>query len=247
MFKCNYLVFLFLITICARITNGWHGYYADSTVETDCGPYGFTCEPNNRVRLCEGIKIIGPAFICPRGTICNEQSTSVCEDAINYIDPSLTRKLRCSRNERVANPNVPGCKGYILCVLSGNRIQHINFRCSGDTIFNGFSRTCTSPNRYKCPLANTTRQEFYPTENPNKHDSSGHHHRPTSIECKNYKFKVTQNGSPGQATYFCPPRPIVGQERIRCTIFSNDFCVTLEKEMTDQYITDSAPYRKPRM
>lgn len=213
------------------------------------------------MRLCEGTKSIGPTFICPAGTFCNEESTAVCEDAVNFIDPSLTKRLRCHRNERIANPNVPGCKGYILCVPNGNRFQGINFKCSGNTIFNGYTRTCTSSLKYKCPVNNTTKSspELYgsgnrkdPYYNDKKSNSDLSNRfsvqQPSSIECKNYKFRVTQDDTPNSVTYFCPPRPVLGETSIRCTIFSNNFCVTLERDDEDQFIVDSgAPARRPRM
>lgn len=240
--------------------------YFDSTKayyinpNNECGQYGFACERNNRVRLCEGSKLVGPAFICPAGTICNEESTDVCEDAINFIDQALTRRLRCHRNERIANPNVPGCKGYILCVPNGSRFQGINFKCSGNTIFNGFTRSCTSPVKYKCPVANVTKSTpelfgsdnrkdpFHSDDKPNSISNNRFVGRPSPIECKNYKFRVTQDDSPDRATYFCPPRPVRGETTIRCTIFSNHFCVTLERDDEDQFVIDSgAPFRRPRM
>ncbi|KAJ8727119.1 hypothetical protein PYW08_015516 [Mythimna loreyi] len=254
MFSAKLIKALLAISIYASLTEA---YYINPNY--DCGQYGFTCERSNRVRLCEGTKLVGPTFVCPVGTFCNEESTAVCEDAINYVDPALTRRLRCHRNERIANPNVPGCKGYILCVANGNRFQGINFKCSGNTIFNGFTRSCTSPQKYKCPTSNTTKStpELYGSDirkDPYGDDKSKlglstqfSGLRPASIECKNYKFRVTQDDTPNSVTFFCPPRPVRGENSIRCTIFSNDFCVTLERDDEDQFVTDSAPVRKPRM
>lgn len=233
-------------------------YYINPNEE--CGPLGFTCERNNRLRICEGTKLVGPTFVCPLGTFCNEESTDVCENAINFIDPALTRRLRCHRNERIANPNVPGCKGYILCVPNGNRFQGINFKCAGNTIFNGFTRSCTSPDKYKCPVTNTTKTApaLYGSDDRKDPylglDKSASNinnrvngNRPTPIECKNYKFRVTQDDTPNRATFFCPPRPVRGETIIRCTIFSNKFCVTLERDDEDQFIVENgAPSRKPR-
>ncbi|XP_075972246.1 uncharacterized protein LOC142974036 [Anticarsia gemmatalis] len=244
----SYLFGVLIAIINANIAHAYSNF--------ECGTYGFTCERNNRVRLCDDTKPIGPAFVCPFGTFCNEESTNVCEDAINHLDPALTKRIRCHRNERIANPSVPGCKGYILCVPNGSRFTAINFKCSGNTIFSGITRTCTSPSKYKCPLSNVTKSgpELFsdrrPGEGANKPTSLGNNivgHRPASIECKNYKFRVTQDDSPSQATYFCPPRPVRGQDTIRCTIFSNHFCITLDRDDEDQYIADSTPYRRPRM
>lgn len=203
------------------------------------------------MRICDETKGVGPTFVCPPGTFCNEESTDVCEDAINHIDPTLTKTLRCHRNERIANPNVPGCKGYILCVPNGARFQAINFKCSGNTIFNGLTRTCTSPNKYKCPQGNVTRSgpELFNSDRrriPTDAGSNVAGLRHSSIECKDYKFRVTQDDSPSRATYFCPPRPVRGEDTIRCTIFSNHFCVTLEKDDVDQFVPDGTPYRRPR-
>nr|BAM20458.1 unknown unsecreted protein [Papilio polytes] len=76
-------------------------------------------------------------------------------------------------------------------------------------------------------------------------DMSSHWHRP--IDCKNYKFAVTQDQSPVRATYFCPSRPAGGESAIRCTIFSNQFCITLERDDKDSFIQAAgAAYRKPR-
>uniref|UniRef100_A0A2H1V973 SFRICE_009975 n=1 Tax=Spodoptera frugiperda TaxID=7108 RepID=A0A2H1V973_SPOFR len=265
MFSVNLLSILLAISIYASSSTA---YYINPNY--DCGEFGFSCERNNRVRICDGNKLFGPTFICPPGTFCNEESTAVCEDAINYIDPALTRRLRCHRNERIANPNVPGCKGYILCVSNGNRFQGINLKCSGNTIFNGFTRSCTSPQKYKCPANNSTKStpelystksspEWYgsdltrkdPSYNNNKPTMSLNDRfsgqRPASIECKNYKFRVTQDDTPNGVTYFCPPRPVRGESSIRCTIFSNNFCVTLERDDEEQFVDNGAPYRRPRM
>ncbi|XP_047023282.1 uncharacterized protein LOC124632477 [Helicoverpa zea] len=254
MFSAQVIKALLAISLFSSLAEA---YYLNPNYE--CGQYGFTCERNNRVRICEGTKLVGPAFVCPLGTFCNEESTSVCEDAINFIDPALTRSLRCHRNERIANPNVPGCKGYILCVPNGSRFQGINFKCSGNTIFNGFTRTCTSPQKYKCPVSNSTKTnpELFGSDNrkdplfsDDKQSLSNRFsgQRPMPIECKNYKFRVTQEDTPNTVTYFCPPRPVRGESSIRCTIFSNNFCVTLERDDEDQFIVDSgAPSRRPRM
>ncbi|CAH2062954.1 unnamed protein product, partial [Iphiclides podalirius] len=64
---------------------------AFSTRNFDCGPYGFICEGVNRIRLCEGDNLLGPAFNCPANTVCNEDSSDVCENTINYIDPAISR------------------------------------------------------------------------------------------------------------------------------------------------------------
>lgn len=204
------------------------------------------------MRLCEGENLLGPAFLCPPDTICNEDSNDVCENAINYIDSSFTRTVKCNRNERIADPNVPGCKGYILCIPNKNRFQGIKFKCTGNTLFNGYTRTCSAPDKYRCPLANTTRSspELFAGGNrrvdSNVRISESNNDRRT-IDCKNYKFSVTQDNNPVRATYFCPSRPVRGETSVRCTIFSNQFCITLQKDDEDQFIqTNSAAYRKPR-
>ncbi|XP_041972889.1 uncharacterized protein LOC121728716 [Aricia agestis] len=218
---------------------------------TDCGPYGFVCDGANRVRLCDGDHLVGPAFNCPSDSLCNEESTDVCENRMNYIDPVLSKTIRCHRNERVADPSVENCKGYILCIPNKNRVQGIKFKCSGNTVFNGFTRTCTSPEKYKCPIANSTKTSFQyfggsgSKSNASKSPDQAHFHRP--IDCKSYKFAVTQEDAPTKATYFCPSRPVVGESRIRCTIFSNYFCITLERDYEDQFIESTgAAYRRPR-
>ncbi|XP_072941883.1 uncharacterized protein [Epargyreus clarus] len=223
---------------------------------TECGPYGFICESSSRLRLCEGDNLFGPAFNCPANTICNEDSSDVCENSINYVDPTLRRNLRCTRNERVADPSVSGCKGYILCIPNKNRFQGIKFKCGGNTIFNGFTRTCSSPDKYKCPIyeATTTTSRYFLGQNDrmdvNHHaniDRNPPVNRNRPIDCKNYKFAVTQDKSPVRATYFCPPRPIGGESTVRCTIFSNQFCITLERHDEDQFIEGvGAAYRRPR-
>nr|XP_034825146.1 uncharacterized protein LOC117982825 isoform X2 [Maniola hyperantus] len=228
-----------------------------TTKNVDCGSYGFICDGASRLRLCEGDKILGPAFICPANTICNEESSDVCENAINYIDPSLTRDLRCYRSERIADTSVPDCKGYILCIPNKNRFQGIKFKCSGNTIFNGYTRTCTAPEKYKCPLGNSTktkmqyfgqvnrRADTNRSEGSHNPSSNGQGQRP--IDCKSYRFTVTQDDSPTRATYFCPSRPVRGESTVRCTVFSNNFCITLERDDQDQFIQNSgAAYRKPR-
>lgn len=223
-----------------------------------CGPYGFICEGITKLRLCEGDNIMGPAFNCPSNTVCNEDSSDVCENTINYIDPAISRTIRCHRNERIADPSVAGCKGYILCIPNKNRFQGIKFKCSGNTIFNGYTRTCSSPDTYRCPLTNVTKTitTLYNEnrridtgnrpENFANTDMSSHWHRP--IDCKNYKFSVTQDQSPVRATYFCPNRPVRGQSTVKCTIFSNQFCITLERDDDDSFIQAAgAAYRKPRI
>lgn len=220
----------------------------------DCGPYGFVCERNNKVRLCEGENIFGPAFLCPPNTVCSEDSSDVCVNIGNFIDSSFTRTIRCHRNERIADPNVPDCKGYILCIPNRNRFQGIKFKCSGNTVFNGYTRTCSAPDKYKCPIVNTTKKpELFDdnrrTDNRGEVkliDSKGDTRR--TIDCKNYKFSVTQDQTPAKATYFCPSRPVRGESAVRCTIFSNQFCITLERDNEDQFIQDNnAAYRRPRM
>lgn len=224
----------------------------------NCGPYGFICEPNNKIRICEGENIMGPSFLCPPNTICNEDSDAVCESTVNYIDSGFTRAIRCHRHERIADPNVPNCKGYILCIPNKNRFQGIKFTCSGNTIFNGYTRTCSSPERYKCPLVNTTKTTLelfsdnrrIDTNRGNLRLSDSHKdlHKPRPIDCKNYKFSVTQDKHPVRATFFCPSRPVSGERTIRCTIFSNNFCITLEKDEDDQFIQENGvAFRKPRM
>lgn len=229
-----------------------------------CGLNGFICEGSTKVRICEGKNLVGPSFLCPANTICNEESSSVCENYINYIDPSITRGLRCHRHERIADPNVPDCKGYILCIPNKNRFQGIKFKCAGNTVFNGLTRVCSSPDKYKCPIANTVKTvtEVFDDETRRfdpDHDKSqsklSHHQSPQSIgdrfkpiDCRNYKFRVTHDDEPVRATYFCPKAPARGETTVKCTIFSNQFCVTLDRDDEDQFIMDSRPaYRKPRM
>ncbi|XP_063375028.1 uncharacterized protein LOC134662686, partial [Cydia amplana] len=219
----------------------------------DCGPYGFTCEGQAKLRLCEGLNLFGPSFLCPPDTICNEDSSDVCENTNNYIEPSFGKTIRCHRHERIADPNVPGCKGYILCIPNKNRFQGIKFKCSGTTIFNGYTRACSAPDKYKCPIANTTQaKDFYIESNrriDTRHDVEFENKpalRPRPL-CKNYKFTVTQDQSPAKAAYFCPSRPVPGERAVRCTVFSNQFCITLERYNEDQFVESSrAAYRRPR-
>lgn len=165
--------------------------------------------------------------------------------------------MRCYRSERIADTSVPNCKGYILCIPNKNRFQGIKFKCSGNTIFNGYTRTCTSPGKYKCPLGNFTKTkvQYFGESNRRAGDNYGvvsngpntstQGQRP--IDCKSYRFSVTQDDSPSRATYFCPSKPVRGESTIRCTVFSNHFCITLERDDTDQIIQNSgAAYRKPR-
>lgn len=219
----------------------------------DCGPYGFVCERNNRIRLCEAETRFGPAFLCPPNTICSEESSDVCVNIGNFIDSSFTRTIRCHRNERIADVTVPDCKGYILCIPNKNRFQGIKFKCSGNTIFNGYTRTCSAPNMYKCPIENTTKKpELFDSNRKNGNrgevDLNSNENSRRTIDCKNYKFTVTQDQTPAKATYFCPSRPVRGESSVRCTIFSNQFCITLERDNEEQFISDnSAVYRRPRM
>lgn len=220
-----------------------------------CGPYGFTCDGHNKMRLCEGVNVHGPTFVCPANTICNEDSSDVCESTINYIDPTL-KNLKCRKNERLADPSVPGCKGYILCIPNKNRFQGIKFKCSGTTIFNGVTRTCSSPERYKCPLGNiTSDDDFFVSNRRSDVDQEDFHyadfgpsaHKPRPIDCKNYKFTVTQDGRPPKVTYFCPSKPVPGERATRCTVFSNQFCITLERLDEDQFaVNTGVAYRRPR-
>lgn len=221
----------------------------------ECGPYGFTCQGANKIRLCEGNTLFGPTFLCPANTICNEDSNEVCENAFNYIDPSLTKAFKCRRNERIADPNVADCKGYILCIPNKNRIQGIKFKCAGNTIFNGISRTCSSPEKYKCPLTSTSKPiELYESNRRSdigtkfRYDevnSAAHKVRP--IDCKNYRFAVTQEG-PSKAMYFCPRIPARGDSATRCTVFSNHFCITLERDDEDQFaLSSGVANRSPRI
>ncbi|XP_050672362.1 uncharacterized protein LOC126970473 [Leptidea sinapis] len=220
----------------------------------ECGPYGFVCDGVSRLRLCEEGNALGPAFLCPTNTICNEDSSAVCEDAINYIDPTVSRNVRCYHNERIADPNVPGCKGYIMCIPNKKRFQGIRFKCSGNTIFNGYTRACTSPDRYKCPLGNTTKTEtkLYADENRKLNSNrivgqglSSGVRRP--IECENYKFSLTDDQGPVRAAYFCPQRPVRGETTVRCTVFSNKFCLALERDDGDQFLLGfGSPFRRPR-
>lgn len=203
------------------------------------------------MRLCDGETIFGPSFLCPANTACSEESNDVCMDIGNFIDSSFTRTIRCHRNERIADTNVPDCKGYILCIPNKNRFQGIKFKCSGNTIFNGYTRTCSAPDRYKCPLVSTTKKPelFEDTRNAAADvkviDTNGNTRR--TFDCKNYKFSVTQDQTPAKATYFCPSKPVRGESSVRCTIFSNQFCITLERDSEDQFIQDNGPYRRPRM
>ncbi|CAH2092182.1 unnamed protein product [Euphydryas editha] len=220
----------------------------------ECGPHGFVCEGLSKVRLCEGDKLIGPSFFCPANTVCNEESTDLCENVINNIDSSITRNIQCHRSERIADPTVPGCKGYVLCIPNKNRFQGIKFKCSGKTIFNGYTRACTSPEKYKCPLVatNKTKPLYYEDNgkiNSNRVNSfqtskdPGHR----SIYCKNYKFTVTEDNSPSRVTYFCPSKPTRGESVIYCTVFSNNFCLTLERDTEDQFMQSTGTaFRRPR-
>lgn len=223
----------------------------------ECGPYGFVCEGENKLRLCEGKNLRGPAFLCPPGTICNEDSNDVCESAINYVEPFI-RSIRCHRYERIADPNVPGCKGYILCIPNKSRFQGIKFKCTGNTVFNGYTRTCSAPNSYRCPLSNTTNQyvDFVKGDTPRMPIAedelysdiipSLEKNRP--IDCKHYKLTVTQDSSPVRAAYFCPSRPARREKVTRCTVFSNQFCLILERVDEDQFIQNSgAASRRPRI
>ncbi|CAH2237242.1 uncharacterized protein LOC120623873 [Pararge aegeria] len=254
MIKYDSLLIIVIINTVVNITSVIAIFTSKSV---DCGSYGFICDGVSRLRLCEDDKILGPAFICPTNTICNEESTDVCENSINYIDPSLTRDLRCHRSERIADTSVPDCKGYILCIPNKNRFQGIKFKCSGNTIFNGYTRTCTSPEKYKCPLGNSTKTkvQYYGQSNRKMDSTRGGSSQSASsntqglrpIDCKSYRFTVTQDGSPTRATYFCPSRPVRGESTVRCTVFSNNFCITLERDDQDQFIQNSgAAYRKPR-
>lgn len=204
--------------------------------------------------MCEGDNIYGPTFLCPPNTICSEDSTDVCEHTVNYIDPALRGILKCQRNERIADPTVPGCKGYILCIPNKNKYQAIKFKCTGNTIFNGATRTCSSPERYKCPLPNITfdrtqvterRPDFFIERDREIYNTpSIQRNRP--IDCKNYKFSVRQdNGPVSRVTYFCPKRSVNG--RTQCTIFSNHFCLTLQRDDEDQFaMSTGLARRKPR-
>lgn len=244
-----------MLQIFSWVSANPYPYYNNRNFE--CGPYGFVCEGHTKLRLCEGSNLFGPSFLCPPETICNEDSSDVCENTVNYIEPSLSRTIRCRRNERVADPNVPDCKGYILCIPNKNRFQGIKFKCSGTTIFNGYTRTCSAPDKYKCPLVNTTHSNEFFIESNRRIDNHRDDypyiptgpllHRERPIDCKAYKFTVTQDKSPVKAAYFCPPRPIRGERTVRCTVFSNQFCITLERYEEDQFIESSrAAYRKPR-
>ncbi|XP_049865456.1 uncharacterized protein LOC126366391 [Pectinophora gossypiella] len=222
----------------------------------DCGSYGFVCEGKSKLRLCEGDSLLGPAFLCPAGTICNEDSSDVCESVNNYMDPAL-RTVRCRRNERIADPTVPGCKGYILCIPNKNRFQGIKFKCTGDTVFNGFTRTCSSPDRYKCPLGNVTKNPtdlFVDNLRVSHLEKFGFDISPPPntktarpIDCKNYKLTVTQERNPTRAAYFCPPRPLSNGIPVKCTVFSNHFCIILERDDEDQFLQSSgSAFRRPR-
>ncbi|XP_053600175.1 uncharacterized protein LOC128669392 [Plodia interpunctella] len=239
----NYTGFLVIIQCCSIAAFG--------TKNFDCGPYGFVCEGASKLRICEGENLLGPAFLCPPNSRCNEDSSEVCESTHNYMDHSLTKNIRCHKNERIADPNVPGCKGYILCIPNKNRFQGIKFKCTGSTIFNGYTRTCSAPSEYKCPIENVTKPplDLFVEEN-RRIDSDPHRNapqRPRPLECKNYKFSVTDANGPVRAAYFCPPRPIRGETNVRCTIFSSKFCITLERDDSDQFSqTYGVAYRKPR-
>ncbi|XP_046978687.1 uncharacterized protein LOC124544260, partial [Vanessa cardui] len=244
------ILLFFQILIKSRAVFGFF-----NRVNGECGPYGFVCDGISKVRLCDGDKLLGPTFLCPANTICNEESSDLCENVINYIDSSITKNVRCHRSERLADPTVPDCKGYILCIPNKNRFQGIKFKCSGNTIFNGYTRACTSPDKYKCPLVNTTKTkpqlygEFNTKANTYRDNSfqssNAAGHRP--IDCKNYKFTLTQDTTPVRSTYFCPSKPVSGENSIRCTVFSNHFCMTLEKDVEDQFIQRTgAAYRMPR-
>ena len=218
----------------------------------DCGPYGFVCDGISKLKLCDGEKLFGPTFLCPHNTVCNEESVDVCENPLNYIDPVITRAVRCHSNERIADPSVDDCKGYILCIPNKNRFQGIKFKCSGSTIFNGYTRTCTSPEKYKCPLTNVKKSKplYYGDVKVDEQSSQNLGLIQTGlrpIDCKSYKFTVTQDTGPVRPTYFCPSKPVTGEFAIRCTIFSNHFCMTLEKDSEDQFIhSTGTALRRPR-
>lgn len=223
----------------------------------DCGPYGFVCERNNKLRLCEGENLRGPTFLCPPRTICNEESSDVCESVINYVEPPI-RTIRCHRYERIADPNVPGCKGYILCIPNKNRFQGIKFKCTGNTVFNGYTRTCSASNSYRCPMSNTTKQFVDVIDGNTRRkpvagdvaysDLSPSLEKNRPIDCKHYKLTVTQDSSPVRAAYFCPPRPARKEVATRCTVFSNQFCLILERVDEDQFIQNSGvASRRPRI
>ncbi|KAL0839745.1 hypothetical protein ABMA28_016386 [Loxostege sticticalis] len=247
-FRKGVLLFMLLATIYQSNAT----YF--NTKSFDCGPYGFVCEGSTRLRLCEGNNLMGPAFKCPANTICNEDSSDVCDNTLNFMDPTFTRALRCHKNERIADPNVPGCKGYILCIPNKDRFQGIKFKCAGNTIFNGYTRTCSSPDKYKCPLDVTTPKptiEIFESQNRRidgddfASNSRPVHGRP---ECKNYKFSVTDDNSPVKAAYFCPSRPVQGETSVRCTVFSSKFCLTLERDDEDQFINShGVAFRRPRI
>ncbi|XP_023938172.2 uncharacterized protein LOC112045980 [Bicyclus anynana] len=254
MFRIEFIILTLIINTVIKISSVFAIF---TSRNVDCGTYGFICDGVSRLRLCEGDKILGPAFICPENTMCNEESTDVCENAINYIDPSITRDLRCYRSERIADTSVPECKGYILCIPNKNRFQGIKFKCSGNTIFNGYTRTCTSPEKYKCPLGNSTKTKVHYFGQADRRVDSNRgeaFHNPSSnvqghrpIDCGSYRFTVTQDGSPTRATYFCPSRPVRGESTVRCTVFSNHFCITLERDDQDQFIQNTgAAFRRPR-
>lgn len=231
------------------------GFYSYGQKPFECGPYGFICETSTKLRLCEGDRLYGPNFLCPANTLCNEDSNGVCEDTVNYIEPALRGMLRCHHNERLADPSVPDCKGYILCVPTKNQFQAIKFKCTGNTIFNGITRTCSSPQKYKCPLnsdssspnATGTVQSNRRTGSLHREDNTPNAYRQRPIDCKNYKFSVRQEGNAHpRVAYFCPKRPAPGQRTTRCTVFSNHFCLNLERDVEDQF-TMSTVHRKPRM
>ncbi|OWR55446.1 hypothetical protein KGM_205659 [Danaus plexippus plexippus] len=247
MSKNHYCILFMCITILRTVSAF---YYTNM----DCGPYGFVCESASKLKLCDGRNLFGPGFICPANTICNEESSDVCEDTMNYVDSPLTRTIRCHRSERIADPSVPDCKGYILCIPNKNRFQGIKFKCSGNTVFSGYTRTCTTADRYKCPLHSTTKTppQIYNNGIREGATSVGSNGQPQvnghrAIDCKSYKFTLTQDTQPVKATYFCPSRPVNGESSIRCTVFSNHFCITLERDHEDQFIENAGvAYRKPR-
>ncbi|CAH3993009.1 unnamed protein product [Pieris brassicae] len=236
---------IFVITVFPAVQCRGRNYISS---RLECGPFGFVCDGITRVRICEEGNVLGPSFRCPSNTVCNEESTDVCESTMNYIDPIITRNIRCYRNERLADTSVPGCKGYIMCIPNKNRFQGLKFQCSGQTIFNGFTRACTSPEKYKCPLTNSTVQnKFYSEPLGNRRPLNAYDQLHKPIECENYKFAVTSEDSPSRVTYFCPQRPAPGESKIRCTVFSNSFCLALERDDEDQFLQGAgSAFRKPR-
>ncbi|XP_059061880.1 uncharacterized protein LOC131854756 [Achroia grisella] len=247
--------FKVLLTSCLAILIGHRNAVTAFKLKNyDCGPYGFICEGANKLRICEGINLLGPTFICPPNTHCNEDSSDVCQNAVNYVDPTISKTLYCHKNERIMDPTVPGCKGYILCIPNKNRFQGIKFKCGGNTIFNSYTRTCTAPDKFKCLVANTTKSsvELFSDGTKRVQSNAGTSVRPQispyrSIECKNYKFSVTDDNEPVRAMYFCPRSPIWGETSVRCTVFSSKFCITLERDDGDQILNNvGTAYRKPR-